>query len=39
MLSEHVQEFRDLFDRAHIGMATFTANGTIIRANQALAGL
>ncbi len=39
MLSEHVQEFRDLFDRAHIGMATLTANGTIIRANQALAGL
>ena len=39
VLSEHVQEFRDLFDRAHIGMATLTANGTIIRANQALAGL
>ena len=39
VLSEHVQEFRDLFDRAHIGMATLTANGTIIRANGALAGL
>ena len=39
VLSEHVQEFRDLFDRAHIGMATLTANGTIIRANGALAAL
>jgi PAS domain S-box-containing protein len=39
VLSEHVQQFRELFDRAEIGMATLTANGTIVRANRALAGL
>ena len=39
VMSEHVQQFRELFDRAHIGMATLTANGTIVRANRALAGL
>jgi PAS domain S-box-containing protein len=39
VLSEHVQQFRDLFDRAQVGMATLTANGTIVRANRALAGL
>jgi PAS domain S-box-containing protein len=39
VLSEHVQQFRDLFDRAEIGMATLTSNGTIVRANRALADL
>jgi PAS domain S-box-containing protein len=39
ILSEHVQQFRELFDRAEIGMATLTSNGTIVRANRALAGL
>ena len=39
VLTEHVQQFRDLFDRAEIGMATLTSSGTVVRANQALAGL
>jgi hypothetical protein len=39
VLTEHVQQFRDLFDRAEIGMATLTSSGTVIRANRALAGL
>jgi PAS domain S-box-containing protein len=39
ILTEHVQQFRDLFDRAEIGMATLTSSGTIVRANRALAGL
>jgi PAS domain S-box-containing protein len=39
MLREHVQQFRELFDRAEIGMATLTASGTIVRANRALATL
>jgi PAS domain S-box-containing protein len=39
VLSEHVQQFRELFDLAEIGMATLTSSGTIVRANQALAGL
>ena len=39
VLSEHVQQFRELFDRAEIGMATLTSNGTIVRANRALADL
>jgi PAS domain S-box-containing protein len=39
VLTEHVQQFRDLFDRAEIGMATLTSSGTIVRANRALAGL
>jgi PAS domain S-box-containing protein len=39
VLSEHVQQFRELFDLAEIGMATLTSNGTVVRANQALAQL
>jgi PAS domain S-box-containing protein len=39
VLSEHVQQFRELFDRAEIGMATLTSSGTIVRANRALAEL
>lgn len=39
VLNAHVQEFRELFERAEIGMATLTSNGTIVRANQALADL
>ena len=39
VLSEHVQQFRELFDRAEIGMATLTSSGTIVRANRALATL
>lgn len=39
VLNEHVAQFRELFDRAEIGMATLTANGTIVRANRALATL
>ena len=38
-LSQHVQQFRELFDRAEIGMATLTSSGTVVRANRALAGL
>jgi PAS domain S-box-containing protein len=39
ILNAHVQQFRELFDRAEIGMATLTSNGTVVRANRALAGL
>jgi PAS domain S-box-containing protein len=39
VLREHVQQFRELFDRAEIGMATLTSSGTIVRANRALATL
>ncbi|HEX3296864.1 MAG TPA: PAS domain S-box protein [Nocardioides sp.] len=39
VLSEHVQQFRELFDRAELGMATLTSSGTIVRANRALAAL
>ncbi|HET9840595.1 MAG TPA: PAS domain S-box protein [Nocardioides sp.] len=39
VLDEHLQSFRDLFDRAEIGMATLTSSGTIVRANRALASL
>jgi PAS domain S-box-containing protein len=38
-LTEHVQEFRELFDRAEIGMATLTSSGGVVRANRALAQL
>jgi PAS domain S-box-containing protein len=38
-LNAHVQQFRELFDRAEIGMATLTSSGTVVRANRALAGL
>jgi PAS domain S-box-containing protein len=39
VLTEHLQTFRELFDRAEIGMATLTSSGSIVRANRALAGL
>lgn len=39
VLDEHVQQFRELFDRAEIGMATLTSSGSIVRANRALAAL
>ena len=39
VLNVHTQQFRALFDQAAIGMATLTINGTIVRANQALAEL
>ena len=39
VLDEHTAQFRDLFDQAAIGMATLTVNGTIVRANRALAEL
>jgi PAS domain S-box-containing protein len=39
VLSDHVQQFRELFDRAEIGMATLTSSGSIVRANRALAAL
>jgi PAS domain S-box-containing protein len=39
VLNEHIQQFRELFDRAEIGMATLTSSGTIVRANRALATL
>jgi PAS domain S-box-containing protein len=39
VLNAHVQQFRELFDRAEIGMATLTTSGTIVRANRALAEL
>jgi len=38
-LNEHIAQFRELFDQAAIGMATLTVNGTIVRANRALAEL
>jgi PAS domain S-box-containing protein len=39
LLDNHLQSFRELFDRAEIGMATLTSSGTIVRANAALASL
>ena len=39
VLTDHVQQFRDLFDRAEMGMATLTSAGAIVRANRALATL
>ncbi|NUR05755.1 MAG: PAS domain S-box protein [Nocardioidaceae bacterium] len=39
VLNEHVQQFRQLFDQAAIGMATLTVAGTVVRANPALARL
>ncbi len=39
VLNEHIEQFRELFDQAAIGMATLTVNGTIVRANGALAEL
>jgi PAS domain S-box-containing protein len=39
VLNEHIEQFRELFDQAAIGMATLTVNGTVVRANRALAEL
>ncbi|WP_307807870.1 PAS domain S-box protein [Nocardioides xinjiangensis] len=39
ILDDHVEGFRELFDRAAIGMATLTVHATIVRANDALADL
>ena len=39
VLDEHLERFRELFDRAAIGMATLTLNGSVVRANAALAEL
>jgi PAS domain S-box-containing protein len=39
VLAEHVAQFRELFDRAAIGMAVLTLTGTVVRANRALAAL
>ncbi|HET8914963.1 MAG TPA: response regulator, partial [Propionibacteriaceae bacterium] len=39
ILDEHLETFREVFDEAAIGMATITLNGSVIRANQALANL
>jgi PAS domain S-box-containing protein len=39
VLNEHLEQFRELFDQAAIGMATLTVNGTVVRANRALAEL
>ena len=39
VLDEHLEGFRELFDRAAIGMATLTVHATIVRANEALADL
>jgi PAS domain S-box-containing protein len=39
VLDQHLLPFRELFDRAAIGMATLTAHGTVVRANAALASL
>lgn len=36
-LDEHLERYREVFDQAAIGMATMTLNGSIVRANQALA--
>jgi PAS domain S-box-containing protein len=37
VLTEHIGQFRELFDQAAIGMAVLTVTGTIVRANGALA--
>ncbi|MPZ94958.1 MAG: PAS domain S-box protein [Propionibacteriales bacterium] len=39
VLDQHLAQFRDLFDRAAIGMATLTVTGTIVRPNRAFADL
>lgn len=39
ILDEHLEGFREFFDRAAIGMATLTMHATIVRANDALADL
>jgi hypothetical protein len=39
VLDEHLERFREVFEEAAIGMATLTLNGSIVRANRALATL
>ncbi len=39
LLDEHLERFREVFEEAAIGMATLTLNGSIVRANRALARL
>jgi PAS domain S-box-containing protein len=39
VFAEHLERFRTTFDQAAIGMSTLTLNGTIVRANDALARL
>ncbi|MEV7396603.1 PAS domain S-box protein [Aeromicrobium sp. NPDC092404] len=36
VLDEHLEQFREVFEEAAIGMATMTLTGTIVRANRAL---
>ncbi|GAB2973690.1 PAS domain S-box protein [Nocardioides montaniterrae] len=38
-LDEHLERYREVFSQAAIGMATLTLNGSIVRANDALADL
>ncbi len=39
LLDEHAERFREVFERAAIGMATMTLTGGIVRANRALGDL
>jgi len=39
VLNEHLERYREVFDVAAIGMATLTLNGSVVRANAALAAL
>ncbi|MDH2413278.1 PAS domain S-box protein [Nocardioides sp. CER19] len=39
VLDEHLERFREVFEQAAIGMATLTLNGSVVRANAALARL
>ncbi|MBO0811235.1 MAG: PAS domain S-box protein [Microlunatus sp.] len=39
ILQEHLERFREVFEVAATGMATLTLNGSVIRANRALAAL
>lgn len=39
LLEEHLQGFRQFFDRAQIGMGILTTSGTVIRANRVLAAM
>ena len=39
VLDEHLERFREVFEQAAIGMATLTLNGSVVRANRALAAM
>jgi PAS domain S-box-containing protein len=39
VFAEHLERFRDVFERATVGMGTLTLTGTIVRSNDALAGM